>query len=153
MKVDTVKATSGFLVGIKAPLKGLELIIRKPKIRHAAIIPFALVMLVFLIGSILGIPYLFQLVPAIATQALLIIGVTQSSNLAALLYWALILISSPVALFGLLFLLFLFSQLLAAPFYALLAERVLVDTGLLIEEPFHFGNWLHLILRTFHLKR
>jgi CysZ protein len=142
LKVITSQTNSGFLIGVRAPLKGLELIIKKPKIRHAAIIPFMVVMVIFFLGAILGIPFLFQLVPAIAKQALLLMDIAQTTVLASILYWGLILISLPVALFGLLFALFLCSQLLAAPFYALLAEKVLVETGLRVEEPFRVGEWL-----------
>lgn len=42
---------------------------------------------------------------------------------------------------------FLFSMIVASPFYALLAERTLVAKGTLKDRPFNFGGWLFFSLR------
>lgn len=135
-------AFNGFLVGFAAPARGLEMILRRPRIRHAAIVPFVAVLLVFIVGILVGIPALYYLIPSVSHMLMLKLGLTAMTTLDQILYYGVIALTVPVALFGLLFLLFLASQLLAAPFYALLAERVLVETALLAEQPFRAGEWL-----------
>jgi len=147
-------AAGDFMTGLMVPLRGIELIFTRPRIRHAAIIPFIVVLAVFLIGTVVGLPFLFQLVPALAHAALAFAGVATASggeltSFAAVLYWVLVLISLPVGVFALLFVLFLVSQLIAAPFYAILAERVLVETGMKADQTFRPGAWLLTNLRLF----
>lgn len=135
-------ALSAFLTGFASPAKGLELILRRPRVRHAAIVPFVAVLFVFVIGIFAGIPALYHLIPSVTHMILLKLGLVDMTTLERVLYYGIILLTAPVAVFGLLFALFLVSQLLAAPFYALLAERVLIDTRLLAEKPFRAGDWL-----------
>lgn len=138
-----------FRIGLSSPLKGLELIFTKKKVRHAAIIPFAIVFFTFLVGIFLGLPGLFQAIPWLANAVIATAGLTKATFAAEALYYFLIAISIPVGIFSLLFAVFLFAQLFAAPFYALLAERVLVETGIISERSFKLGEWIKVSFQLF----
>lgn len=125
-----------------APFKGVETIFKNAKIRHAAILPFLVVMVIFVLGAVVGLPLLFEAVPWIAHATVEAIGVDLSSRAATTLYWLFVLISFPVAICALLLTLFLVSQLAATPFYAFLAERNLREAGLKGQEPMAAWQWL-----------
>lgn len=138
-----------FSIGVSVPFKGVERIFANPKIRHAAVIPFMVVLVVFLIGAVTGLPLLFEVVPWVAHATVEAVGVAAGSAGATGLYWLFILLTTPVAVFSLLLVLFLLSQLVAAPFYALLAERSLQQAGLHREVPFGLWRWLKTNLHLF----
>lgn len=135
------------LTGLVAPVKGLELIFRNPRVRHSAILPFAIVLITFLLGIFFGLPVLFKLIPWLANKTIATAGLTAASVAAKFFYYGLIAMAVPVGVFALLFAVYLASQLLAAPFYALLAERALAESGVLGQRPFRFKAWLKVSLR------
>lgn len=131
-----------FYVGLKAPLKGAELIFSKPRIRHAAIVPFFIVMVTYVIGAFLGLPSLFHFIPWLANMAIATAGLTKATFGAKFLYYILIIIAVPVGTFSLFFALYLVSQFMAAPFYAILVDRVLIESGLKSDQPFDLLVWI-----------
>jgi len=131
-----------FSTGLMAPFKGIETIFGNPKVRHAAILPFIVVLVVFVVGAVVGLPFLFDAVLWVANATVEAIGVDASSPWAITLYWIFVLISLPVAICALLLALFLSSQLLATPFYAFLAERALLEAGLKEQESLPVWRWL-----------
>jgi uncharacterized protein involved in cysteine biosynthesis len=138
-----------FRTGFSAPLRGLELIFANPRVRHAAIIPFALVLFTFMIGIFFGLQALYLLIPWLANTAIIASGITTATFGASVIYYVLISIAAPVGVFALLFMLYLISQLIAAPFYAILAERVLIEKGLIPDRPFRFKEWANVSAHLF----
>ena len=136
-------ATVGFMVGLSVPLKGLELIFASSRLRRAALIPFVLTLLIFIFGVFFGLPSLAHLIPMLTGQGLAFLGLATGTISYTMIYWLVFLLSWPAAIFSLFYILFLASRLIAAPFYALLAERVLIERRLIEDRPFQFADWLN----------
>lgn len=142
-------AISGLFAGFGVPFRGVELILGNKRVRRYAILPFLLVVITFLAGIAFALPALVGFVPMFANSALGLLGLASGGIASGALYVTLLLVTWPMAIFALLFALFLVSKLIAAPFYALLAERVLVETGLRRDTPFRLSEWIALSGRLF----
>ncbi len=140
---------SEFTTGLLAPWRGTELILSKPRVLRFAILPFIITTIVFLAGLGWGFSLLAGWIPSIATMMMGWFGMDPTSFGSTFLYWTIIIAAWPFALFALVYFLFLLARLIAAPFYALLAEQVLIETGALADRPFQFGEWLRVNARLF----
>jgi uncharacterized protein involved in cysteine biosynthesis len=135
-------AVTGFGAGFLVPLHGLQMILTYPRVRRLAIIPFVLTFIVFIIGSFFGLPALTHLIPFIAQNGILAVGLTTGTAGFSLFYWLIVILAWPVAIFALLAVLFVLSRLIATPFYALLAEQVLIERKIKPDLPFRLHIWL-----------
>jgi CysZ protein len=132
------------------PFKGLALIAQNQKIRKRAVIPIVLSFLIFLLGIIFLLPPLFKDVPWLAAAAGEILGLHRhGSRIAIGLRWLLVVLSYPVAIFGLFYALFLASRFVATPFYALLGECVLCERKIKVKKAMSPRSWLRLQIKIF----
>lgn len=132
-----------FMNGFFSPARGLALILSRPRIRLFAILPFGLTAVIFIGGGVSSFRYLSVLVPSAVESALGFLGVHPGP----FVYWPLWIIAWLAAVFAVFYGLFILTRLIAAPFYGLLAERVLIEEGALPDEPFRLGPWLGIMLR------
>ncbi len=131
-----------FFIGFGAPFAGVQLILSNRRLFRTALLPFLLTAFVFIAGLAAGFPFLVQHIPLMAAGGLALIGLSSSSIAYAILYWIIVVLAWPAALFGLIYVLFLISRLIATPFYAYLAERVLIERGLIPDRPFEFIDFI-----------
>jgi uncharacterized protein involved in cysteine biosynthesis len=136
------RAASSFAVGFGCPFAGLRLIAVNPRVRHRAIIPFAITALVFLVGIVTGFWVLGGFISALVAETLAAIGFTVGTWAYAAAFWPVAAVVAVASAFAWFYLLFLVSRLIAMPFYSLLAETVLVEQGLMPAEDFRLGPWL-----------
>lgn len=138
-----------FWMGLFAPLRGLHLLATRRHLRVLAILPFLLSVLIFVVGGFFGLHSL--LLPYAPVLSAKIIGFLGGATvMSGFLYWlALLVFVWPVLLFTLLYGLYLASRICAAPFFSLLAERVLIEEKVLPDAPFRIFPWLGASVRMF----
>lgn len=131
-----------FLLGFSSPFKGIELILSNRGLFWTAVLPFSITALIFILGLFFGFPLLAQLIPSLTLQSLLLIGVGNAGFWHSILYWVVVVLAWPAAIFALFYSLFLVTRLIATPFYAFLAERVLISRNLIEDRPFEMWDWV-----------
>lgn len=137
-----MKFISAFFIGFSSPFKGLQLILSNRRLFRTALLPFLLTAAVFIAGLIMGFPLLAYYIPLMTIGSLSYIGVGGGSIWYTILYWVIAVLVWPAAIFGLFYALFLASRLIAAPFFAYLAEHVLIERGLIEDRPFEFVDFI-----------
>ena len=135
----------GFGFGLVGVLNGYRRIFSSSNLKRGSLIPIVVAVLVFFIFGILGIAQIAQWNPIVTTSLLSLMGLSHLSWL----WWIVAIGLWPVWLILLGAALYLIARLFAAPFYALLAERALVEVGARPAEAFRVWPWLGLTVRMF----
>lgn len=137
-----MNSVRAFFIGFSAPFKGVQLLMSNRRLFRTALWPFFLTTFVFIGGLMVGFPLLAQYIPLMTVWSLASIGLSGSTIWYTILYWIIAVLAWPAAIFGLFYALFLISRLIATPFYAYLAERVLIERGLIEDRPFEFVDFI-----------
>lgn len=140
MKVEE----SNFILGFKALFRGLALFKESRAVRWRAYIPWLICTALFVFGLVVA----FQNLNIWVHSALLGLSLFTGPYFAAIYYLALFLLW-PSFVIILVYLIYVLHRIVAAPFYALLAERVLIEQGALPESDFKLGPWLAISARMF----
>ena len=138
---------TGFALGFSAPVRGLRLIAKHPKLMAAALIPFLVGLAVILFGAFFGIAFLAGLLPNLVDSILAAMRLSEDSMIFVFLYWFTLILAWPMALAALLYFLFMIARLIAAPFFAFLAEKVLQEVA--PAKKFHPIRWMRTSGRMF----
>ena len=138
---------TGFALGFSSPVRGLRLIAQHPRILTAALIPFVVGLIVILFGAFFGIAFLAGLLPNLVESVLLAVQLSADSMIFVFLYWFMLVLAWPMALAALLYFLFMIARLIAAPFFAFLAEKVLQEVA--PTKRFHPIHWMRASGRMF----
>jgi CysZ protein len=111
-----------------------------------SVVPFFLSAIIFVVG--------LSFVPGLS--GLLHAGLEKSEILKSvggfagqILFWVTLVVAWTTGLVALLYILFLFTRLVAAPFYSILAEKTLVELSVIKEERFRLVPWLALTTKMF----
>lgn len=131
-----------FALGLSAPLNGLRLLVDRPGLLRWAIVPFVIGLVVFIFGGFFGFAFLLGFLPEIAWTLIGLIPLNPDGYTYLVLYWLILIFAWPLACVVLLYICLLLAKLLAAPFFTLLAERVIENTLNEPQKPFRFGGWL-----------
>lgn len=136
----------GFWTGFVAPLRGLALLSRHPALLRRAALPF-LIGVVVIVGGVAQIPLLTSMLGGGLEQTFRWLGLTGAGFVFESLRWIIRLAAYGSGFVALAYLLFLFTRVLAAPFYGLLAERTLIELSVLEDKPFALGPWVRVSAR------
>lgn len=134
-------------LGFSAPLTGLTMIAGSNAIRRLAVLPFILTLFIFLIGLALGLPFITGLVMPFTTWLIEFFGMKPKESLAQTLSWVLPILIWPALAVALLYLLVVATRLFVAPFYALLAEKTLIQKGAIEPGKFQLIPWFQINAR------
>ena len=128
-----------FLRGFRSPFEGFRLVVSNASFWRLATIPFIIDLILFGLGLYFGLGTISSLIPQlIATDAWW----------GQILNYVFLVLSSVVFVILLVTLIYFLTNLIAAPFNALLAEKTLVHIGALQAKPFAMTRW---ILVTSHM--
>lgn len=128
-----------FLLGFFSAFDGYRILKNKPFLKKWFWIPFAIYILLF----ILSFSWFSTQIPIWVQQALAMLPLTISpSGWGAWIYYPVLFMLWLVFLFLSIYILFSFGSILAAPFNALMAEKLLVEYEIIHEERFSIKKWL-----------
>lgn len=136
-----------FSIGFMAPWRGLGLFVSKPRLQRYIIVPVLVSLAVFLFVGGFALYQLWSLIPALALDAVSLIAPAAAGWFAVTLKFVVLVLLWPVMLIVLLYILLLATKVIGAPFHALLAERILIEEGVIMDRPFNFGEWMKLTLK------
>lgn len=146
-----IRAVRKFIWGLLSPISGVALILESKRVRRLAIVPFILTILVFVVGLATGLPFITGLVAPftenIVSFVASLFGMKPSSDFAVALSWLLPVLIWPSLALALLYVLILLTRVVAAPFYSMLAERVLIERAGLEGGKFQLIPWARLTFR------
>ncbi len=131
-----------FAIGFTCFFRGLALLTSTPALWPYAFLPFMIGLSLFFGGFWWIAGRLSDWV-----QGLLQFVSSLEGAYFSILYWISLMIIWPAVVFALIYVIFVLSRLLAAPFHALLAERALIELEVIENRPFRFGEWLRLSIR------
>lgn len=126
--------TNQFLLGLSAPFVGALLIARHRSLFRLAVLPFVFTVLIFAVGLAFGLPFVTRLVEPFTQGLLTFFGFKTSAGAGAALTLIFPFLIWPALALALIFILLNITRLVASPFYALLAEKVLRNAGALSSE-------------------
>ncbi|MCB0390588.1 MAG: EI24 domain-containing protein [Bdellovibrionales bacterium] len=129
--------------GLKFLFRGFSAISSDKSLWKWALIPVLidLALLIFVFFSSL------DLVGSIVTTGLSFIFSSTSGLLYSLLYYPLYLILYVAFVVMAIYLVYIIGSVIASPFNSFIAEKILMNRGLIKEQPFELGRWLKLSLR------
>ena len=134
-------AARRFIAGVLAPYAGLLLIANHRTLLRVAMIPFIVSLLVFVVGLSVGLPFITGLVSPFVRNVVGFFGFKTGSQSSDVLSWILPVLIWPALALALFYLLLNVARLIAAPFYSLLAKKVLEIRGLLPAEKENVVAW------------
>lgn len=147
MKTQIRDQMRDFTTGFAVPFRGVGLLLSKRRLRLLGIVPIFMTAATLILGVAFAFPLLSANLPVFVQSALVFVGMAATGWLTSIFYWLSLILLWPAALFALVYFLFVISRVLATPFYALLAEAVLVETGLIQDRPFRVREWLAISAR------
>lgn len=128
------RLASQFLFGFSAPFVGALMIARQRSLFRLSILPFVFTVFIFVVGLALGLPFITKLVQPFTQGLLSFLGFKTSGGPGATLALIFPFLIWPALALSLIFILLNITRLVASPFYALLAEKVLRNSGALSNE-------------------
>lgn len=134
-----------FTAGFLAPARGVTLIMSNSRIMKYAILPFLMTVIVFITGIALGLTTVTGWVTPVSNWMIGLVGASKTGMLS----WIIPILIWPVLVIGLLYALWVVTRVLASPLFSLLAEKVLIERGVIEDQPFRLGPWLKLSSRMF----
>ena len=144
-----IRAVKGFTLGFGAPLQGLRLLSSHSRLLKWAIAPFLVGFFFLIFGGFFGIAALVGLLPTGIENLFTMFGLDPASLSYKVLYYGTLFLAWPVALFALFYVLLLLAKLVAAPLFALLAEKVLDERGAIAAKRFQLIPWMKSSFRMF----
>ncbi|MES2855904.1 MAG: EI24 domain-containing protein [Bdellovibrionota bacterium] len=103
--------------------------------------------MVFVAGLSWGFPFVTGLVHPTSTWIIGVLPLQAGSGTYGVFSWLIPVLLWPPFILFLLYLLWILTRLLAAPFYLLLAERVLIESGAINDQKFHLVSWVRINVR------
>lgn len=137
-----MKAIQDFHRGLKAVIEGFQFLRKTPGLKVWALIPFVIDILLVTVGLVWG----FALIPEYVAG---LVGwvLAPQTIWHSLFYYPLLLISWVVLIVLVNYAVFLLASVIAAPFNSLLAERSLIQLGVIQDRPFQLKAWLGTTIR------
>ena len=141
MSASLASGGTMFLNGVIAPMRGLGLLLSSSRLKPFAVAPLAIALVVFIAVFSFGIPFIAGALGGWITSGVGLIGLAGLAASGIFMFFAMA-FGWIAALAGLGFVALVLTRLLAAPFAALLAERALIELGVIKDQPFALGTWL-----------
>ncbi len=141
-----------FILGFKAPINGFKLIKNNTKLLHLSIAPFAISLVLVIIGLILAFEFSFGTFPMFLSFLFSPKTAILSSGIVATIAKLLLNVTTYIVISILwVFIMMILVNIICIPFHSLLAERTLKDLNALEQKPFSISNWLKTCARMFFI--